>query len=181
MTTPAAWSDDVRVLSRALDQAGDVLDRIHPDHLALGTPCGDWDVAALADHLVEAPTKFLMMMRGEQPDWSAPPPHVSEVWGPTFRVAGDNLIHAWHEGVGAGGMGADWQSAELAVHTWDLATAIGVPLDQLDPEVAARGLAFMEANLTAVNRAPAFEPEQAVAEGAGPYERIAAYAGRSVA
>lgn len=106
---------------------------------------------------------------------------MSEEWGPTFRVTGDDLIHAWHQGAGGEGASADWQSAELAVHTWDLATAIGFPLDRLDPEVATRGLAFMADNLTAENRAAAFGPEQQAAEDAGPYERIAAYAGRSVA
>jgi uncharacterized protein (TIGR03086 family) len=180
-TEPADRSDDVRVLSRALDQAGDVLDRLHPDQLSLATPCQEWDVASLADHLIATPGTFLTMMRGEQPDWSTSPPHVAEAWGPAFRVAGDNLIHAWHEGVGGESASADWQCAELAVHTWDLATAIGFPLDRLDPEVADRGLAFMQANLTAENRRPAFEPEQAVSDDAGSYERIAAYAGRSVA
>jgi uncharacterized protein (TIGR03086 family) len=182
MTTARAdWGDDVRVLARALDQAGDVLDRVHPDQLSLATPCGDWDVAALVDHLIAAPGHFLTMMQGDQPDWSAPPKHVAEAWGPTFRVAGDDLIHAWHEGAGAAPMSADWQSSELAVHTWDLAMAIGFPVDRLDPEVAARGLAFMRASLTAENRGPAFAPEQAVPEDAGPYEQIAAYAGRPVA
>jgi uncharacterized protein (TIGR03086 family) len=182
MTTPRVeWSDDVRVLSRALDQAGDVLDHVHADQLSLPTPCRDWDVTALADHLVAAPATALAMMRGEQVDWSAPPAHVSEEWGPAFRVVADDLIHAWHEGLGGEGASADWQSAELAVHTWDLATAVGFPLGRLDPEVAVRGLAFMQANLTEENRGPAFGPEQPAGEGAGPYERIAAYAGRPVA
>src|SRR5215217_4642614 len=102
--------DEVRVLARALDQAGDVLDHLHPDHLTQPTPCGDWDVAALADHLLAAPAKFLTMMRGGQPDWSAAPEHVTESWGPTFRVAGDELIHAWHQGAADAPVSADWQT-----------------------------------------------------------------------
>jgi uncharacterized protein (TIGR03086 family) len=180
-TAPAEWSDDVRVLARALDQTGDVLDHVHPDQLTGPTPCPEWDVAALVDHVISAPRRFLTMMRGEEPDWSAPPEHVVESWGPTFRVAGDDLIHAWHERSGAAPVPADWQSAELAIHTWDLATAIGFPLEGLDPEVAARGLAFLQANLTEDNRSPVFAPEQAAPEGAGPYDRVAAYAGRTVA
>jgi uncharacterized protein (TIGR03086 family) len=179
-TSRADWSDDVRVLARAVDQAGDVLDHLHPDQLSLATPCQEWDVAALADHLVAAPGTFLMMLRGEQPDWTAPPAHVTGAWGPTFRVTGDDLVHAWHQGADAAGTSADWQSAELALHTWDLATAIGYPLDRLDPEVADRGLAFMQANLTDENRGPVFGPEQPVSGDAGPYERIAAFAGRPV-
>src|SRR5689334_1438317 len=93
----ADWGDDVRVLARALDQAGDVLDHVTRDRLRSPTPCGDWDLATLLDHLLDAPPRFLALMRGEQVDWSATPPHVSEEWGPAFRVAADDLIHAWHE------------------------------------------------------------------------------------
>ena len=174
------WGDDVRVLARALDQAGDVLDQVRSEALSARTPCGDWDLATLADHLVGAPRRFLAMMRGEEIDWSAPPEHVTEEWGPAFRVGGDDLIHEWHEHAAEAPMSADWQTAELAVHTWDVATTIGYPMERLDPEVAARGLDFMRANLTAENRGPVFGPEQVVSEDAGPYEQIAAYAGRTV-
>jgi uncharacterized protein (TIGR03086 family) len=178
-TPQAEWGDDVRVLARALDQAGDVLDHVHGDLLDRPTPCADWDVAALADHLVNAPAKFLAMARGEQPDWSAPPPHVSEEWGPALRVVGDDLIHWWHEHAGEAQSSADLPTAELAVHTWDLATAIGYPVDRLDPEVATRALEFMRTGLTPENRGRAFGPEQAAGDDAGPYERLAAFAGRS--
>jgi uncharacterized protein (TIGR03086 family) len=172
--------DEIRVLIHAIDQAGDVLDHVHSGQLSRSTPCGDWDVATLVDHLVAAPGRFLMMMRGEEPAWSGVAPHVAESWGPVFRVAGDDLVHAWHEHTGDAPQPADWQTAEIATHTWDLATAIGYPLDSLEAEVAERGLAFMRANLTADNRGPAFGAEQEVGADAGPYEKLAAYAGRTV-
>jgi uncharacterized protein (TIGR03086 family) len=175
--------DELRVLSRAVDQTGDVLDHVRRDLVDRPTPCADWDVGALADHLVAAPRQFLAVMRGDDVDWSAPPPHVAEEWGPAFRVAGDDLVHAWHEQEdqeGSDTSPAAWQVAELAVHTWDLATAIDYPLERLDAEVAEVGLAFMRAHLGAESRGGAFGPEQDIADDAGPYERIAAYAGRSV-
>lgn len=170
---------EVRVLSHAVDQAGDVLDRVHADWLGMSTPCGDWNLGELVDHLVAVPGWFLTMMRGEEPGWTEPP-HVAESWGPTFRVTGDDLVHAWHELDGDAPVPADFQVAELALHTWDVATAIGYPLDRLDSEVAEVGLAFLQANLTDENRAPAFGPEKQASEGAGPYERLAAFAGRTV-
>lgn len=178
-TPQSDWGDDVRVLARALDQTADVLDQVHPEALSEPTPCGDWDVAALADHLVAAPRQFLAMARGEEVDWAAPVEHVTQEWGPAFRVAGDDLIHQWHEHSADAPVSADMESAELAVHTWDLATAIGFPVDRLDPEVAERGLAFLRANLTADRRGSAFGPEQPAPAGAGPYEQIAAFAGRA--
>jgi hypothetical protein len=38
----------------------------------------------------------------------------------------------------------------------------------------------MQANLTDDNRGPVFGPEQPAPDGAGAYQRIAAFAGRSV-
>lgn len=173
-------SDAVRVLGHALDQAGDVLDHVHSDQLTNPTPCGDWDVGALADHLVQTPASFVMMMRGEQPDWAAPPPHVTEGWGGTFRVHADDLIHAWHALDGEPPVPAEWQTAELAVHAWDLAVAIGFPLDRLDPEVAEVGLGFLRASLKPELRGDAFGPEVPAPEDGGPYDALAAFAGRQV-
>jgi uncharacterized protein (TIGR03086 family) len=176
VTSTSAGS--LRILAHALDQAGDVLDHVHPDLLGRPTPCEAWDVGALADHLVNTPRQFLLMMRGERPDWSAPPPHLDDSWGPTFRVAADDLIHDWHERGGEGPVPADWQVAELAVHTWDLATALGTPaVDALDQQVAETALAFMRANLT--TRGAAFGPERQPPAGAGAYQRLAAFAGRT--
>lgn len=175
-------ADEARILARALDQAGDVLDHVHPDRLALPTPCGEWDVSALADHLADAPRRFLTMVQGGQPDWSAPPPHLTEGWGATFRVAADDLIHACHEQGDGIAVPLGMEIAELATHAWDLGTALGRPAArleaELDPEVAEAGLAFMRASLTAEMRGSAFGPEQPAAEGAGPYARLAAFAGR---
>jgi uncharacterized protein (TIGR03083 family) len=172
--------DPIGVLSRALDQTGDLLDQVDDDVLDRPTPCSEWNVAALADHVVNDPRQFLLMARGEQPDWSAPTPHVTREWGPTFRAAADELVATMH------GLGDDaplplaMQLAEFAVHDWDLATALGLPLDGLDPEVAEIGLEFMRANLAPEMRTAAFGAEQPAPPDAGPYDRIAAFAGRRV-
>lgn len=170
--------DVVRVLVRALDQAGDVLDHVHADDLDKPTPCADWDVSALVDHLVATPASFLTMMRGEQPDWSATPPHLDAGWAGEFRVHADDLTHQWHELDGSPPVPAGMQVAELAIHTWDLATALGRPTAELDPEVARAGLDFLRSNLEPQMRGDAFGEERPAPPGAGPYEELAAFAGR---
>lgn len=72
----------------------------------------------------------------------------------------------------------DWQLAELSVHTWDLATALGETTAGLDPEDAERALAFMRDNLTRENRCGGFAPEQEAPSGADSYTLLAAFAGR---
>jgi uncharacterized protein (TIGR03086 family) len=178
MRAKSGTDDSVRVLIRALDQAGDVLDRVHADDLVSPTPCDNWSVSALVDHLVATPSRFLAGMRGEGLDWSAEPPHVEHGWGPEFRNHADDLVHAWHELEGAPPTPAQWQVAELAVHTWDLATAIGRSVERLDPEVAETALEFMHASLRPELRGQAFGPEQPAPPDAGPYARLAAFAGR---
>jgi len=169
--------DDAAVLRRALDQLAGLLDGIPSGALGDPTPCPQWRVQELVDHIVATPSRFAAMARGQAVDWSATPAAGSDP-AARFRSQADDLLHA----VAGDGppVSLDWQCAELAVHTWDLATALGRPTGDLDAEVAERGLAFMRAGLTDDNRGPAFGPEQPAPEGADAYQRIAAFAGRSV-
>ena len=77
-------------------------------------------------------------------------------------------------------MDPNWMTAEFAVHTWDLAHALGRSTGDLDPEVAEQGLGFMRANLRAEIRGEAFGPEQPAPETGDAYDAIAAFAGRTV-
>lgn len=172
--------ESVVVLSRALDQTGDVLAAIHQEQLTLPTPCAEWDVGRLVSHVVADPRHFLEMAAGGSPDWTDEPDRVL-YWAATFRSAGDDLIHHWHQVGDAAEPGqVDWQTAEFAVHTWDLVRATGQTV-RLDPEIAERGLAFMSASLTDENRGSAFGPERPAPADASAYDRLAALAGRSLA
>jgi uncharacterized protein (TIGR03086 family) len=172
-------NDDAAVLRRALDQLEGLLEGVPAGASSGPTPCTDWTVGDLVDHVVDGPAKFARMLRGEPVDWSATPV-AGEQPAPRFRANADDLLAAWR---GAGAdvpVPVDWQCAELAVHTWDLATALGSSTAGLDPEPAERGLAFMRASLTDENRSPAFGPERPAPDDADPYRRLAAFAGRSV-
>jgi len=172
---------DLALLAVSLDQAAGLLGRVGDDELAARTPCAEWTVADLVDHLVNTPSVLATITRGEEPDWGAAPPHVGSDREARFRTAGDDLVEAWRAtGEGAQPSPLDWQLAELAVHTWDLARALDRPTGDLEPAVAERGLAFMQAGLTADNRAPVFAPEQPAPPDADAYTRIAAFAGRQV-
>ncbi|MDN5795801.1 MAG: TIGR03086 family metal-binding protein [Intrasporangium sp.] len=183
MGTENLARDPIDVLAAALDQATDVLAEVRAAQLDLATPCDDWTVAQLVDHLVATPTNFATLMRGGRPDFTSPAPRVDADRAERFRVVGEGLLRLWRDQGGeaqAGSADPAWQLAELAVHTWDLATAIGYRTDTLDPEVAQRGLEFMRANLTDENRGQAFQPERAAPANATTYTQIAAFAGRHV-
>lgn len=175
MTIP---HESVVILSRALDQAGDVLAAVHRDQLSGPTPCEDWTVEQLIAHLLTAPANFVLMMNGDEVDWSAEPPPIPEDFAGAFRSAADDLIHTWHQREQDAETNADWQTPEFAVHTWDVAKATGQS-PALDPEVAERSMAFMAANLKPEMRGGAFDAEVSVPGDAPIYDRLAAFAGRT--
>ena len=164
----------------AADQVADLLGRVDDDGLDRPTSCADWTVGGLVDHVVRAPVVFTTIMHGEEPDWASAPPRIGHDRVRRFREAADGLVEAWQAASGEGPSPLDWQLAELAVHTWDLAAALGVPTAELDPRVAGVGLAFMQANLRPEIRGEAFGPERPAPSDADAYARIAAFAGRDV-
>jgi hypothetical protein len=67
---------ELAALSVDVDQAAGLLARVPESRLDDPTPCTEWTVDRLVDHLVTAPSVFTTIMRGEQPDWGAAPEHV---------------------------------------------------------------------------------------------------------
>jgi uncharacterized protein (TIGR03086 family) len=173
-------STDLTVLGIAADQLADLLGRVDDNALDGPTPCAGWTVSDLVDHVVRAPAVFATIMRGEKPDWVATPPRVGRDRVERFREAADGLLAAWQSAEGEQPSPLDWQLAELAVHTWDLATAIDEPTTELDPRVAEHGLSFMRTHLRPEIRGEAFGPEQPAPADADSYTTIAAFAGREV-
>ena len=175
------YGEELAVLGRGLDQLAGLLDHVDAEAQNHATPCREWTVQDLVDHVIAMPATFARMVRGEAIDWSAPTPPAGDHPAESFRAHAEELLRAWHEPHASPvGAAPDWQCAEVAVHTWDLATALGRPTGDLDPEVAERGLAFLRANLTDDMRSPVFGPERRAPDGGDAYQRIAAFAGRAL-
>jgi uncharacterized protein (TIGR03083 family) len=161
-------------LATAIDQAAEVIASVRDDQLDDPTPCAEWNVGRLLAHLAVGAGHLLEQARGGSPDWSAVPDRVDDA-AQTFRASAAALLAHVRDT----DANADWQLAELSVHTWDLVTATGQS-PNLDPVPAERGLAFMSAALKPELRGTAFAPEQPAPEHADAYQRIAAFAGRDV-
>ncbi len=167
---------DISTISRALDQIDGLLNDVG-DRWDAPTPCADWSVRALANHLVNTTGQFATMASGRTVDWGAAQPGHDDP-AVEFRTRRDALLAALEadpdsvpEGMLAG---------ELAVHTWDLATALGRGSSDLDPRLAETGYDFMSAELTQDRRGEAFAPQQPAPADADAYERLAAFAGRTI-
>ena len=164
------------ILTRGLEQLHGLLASATPEDAGRPTPCTDWDVADLSDHVVNSAAGMATMARGGEPDWSSAPHH--EDPAVAFRAAGDDLIEAVAASGGAFPEGL--AAAELAVHAYDLATALGRSTGDLDTELAEAGYSFMSSSLTDDQRGDAFAPAQPAPADADPYQRLAAFAGRAV-
>jgi uncharacterized protein (TIGR03083 family) len=172
---------DTRTLETALDQLVDLAGGVDDDTADRPTPCAEWTVSDLVDHVVTGVANFAKGVRGEEVDWSAGTPHVEGDRAAALRAAADDLLAAWADAPDdADGPPPEWQCAELAVHTWDLSRGLGRDTRDLDPNVAEKGAGFMEQGLTDDNRGEAFGPAREAPEGADAYTRLAAFAGREV-
>jgi uncharacterized protein (TIGR03086 family) len=171
-------SDAARGAHAALDQLTEIADKVRDDDLDKQTACTDWTVADLLDHLLVSTDNFKRQAEGGEADWTASAPDVEDR-AAELRSRADALHSAWESSEEAA-KAASFAGPEFAVHGWDLATAIGVPSDDLDQSVAEDALGVMQQGLTEDNRAPVFGPEQEAPEGANAADRLAAFAGRSV-
>ncbi len=169
--------DQARGAHAALTQLTDVADRVTADDLDKQTPCEDWTVADLLDHLIVSTDNFKRTAEGGEADWKAAAPDVEDR-AAELRSRAEALHSAWDANDEAA-KSASFAAPEFAVHGWDLATAIGAA-DDLDESVAEDALEVMRQGLTDDNRAPSFKPEQDPPESANAYGRLAAFAGRSV-
>ncbi|MFZ6003652.1 MAG: TIGR03086 family metal-binding protein [Actinomycetota bacterium] len=164
------------IVTRGLDQLGALLAAVTPEDLGRATPCSEWTVADLSDHLVNSVAGMATMARGGTPDWAASTHHDDPA--AALHREGRGLVEALD--ADSGSFPEGMAAAELAVHAYDLTRALGRATADLDPEVAELGLAFMTSSMTDDMRGDAFGPEQSAPAGADAYGRIAAFAGRSV-
>jgi uncharacterized protein (TIGR03086 family) len=183
--------DLLAVYLRAADLAVGIVDAIGPDQFGLATPCREWDVRMVMNHVVSGNRFFVHLVTG------APPPqrggdHLGDDPVAAFRdsvraVSAAFLTDGFLDRVVTAPFGdvpgrqlVDMRRNELTVHAWDLAKATGQPTD-LDPEVIAGCRASYEASPALRDRASApFDDEQPAPPGATDADRLAAFLGRAV-
>lgn len=178
MPIDAGRQQGVLALQRALTQAAALLDSVGADDLDKPTPCTEWTVRRLANHLIAQPRIFVTMLQGSPPGWNGREDYATQL-GEELRTRGNVLINLWRS-VDDAMVDPDWQAVEIAVHTWDLAVALGRSTGDLDEPVAQRALVTMDRVLGPERKGRAFGPPTRAPQGANAYEHLAAYAGRTV-
>lgn len=188
-------TDHRAALARAYDHAAEIVAGVEPEQLGLPTPCADFDVAALVDHLVGAGRRAVDVASGETPPGEEFP-HVGLAEAPgLLRSAGSDARTAWRDRARldqettmpwgetyTGRTLVDMYCAELVAHAWDLATATG-QTERLDQELATEALEAAHAMLKPEYRnqmgpGSPFGTEVAVPPDAPPADRLAGFMGR---
>lgn len=185
-----------RALARAYEHAAEVAATVRPDQLGLPTPCPDMDVAALLSHLVGAGHRAASLGRGVPPGGveAFPAVELADVPG-ELRAAAATSAGGWDDATLAAEVTMPWGEAysgatllamyvaELVTHTWDVAVATD-QVDRLDPAVGEAGLGAAREVIRPEHRDLAgpgspFGQERAAPEGAGAFDRLAAFTGRA--
>lgn len=179
---------------RAYETAAAVTGRVEQSQAGLPTPCPELDVSALVDHLVGAGYRAAALGRGEAPGGDAFP-HVDVADAPgRLREASDEAQAAWSDDARLGATttmpwgetytGAtlvDMYLAELAAHTWDLATATGQTLGDdglADSALEAARAVIRPEYRDSMGPGNPFGPEVEPPTDASAWERFAAFMGR---
>jgi uncharacterized protein (TIGR03086 family) len=186
------------MIERAANRAAEVIKGIGEGQLDNQTPCADWSVRQLGNHMTGflgfsagAARRHPPMGEGESPDFAG-----GDDWASTYASMAADLAAAWKEDgatdgnlmFGAGGeMKATDAAAvtisELVIHAWDLATATGQTyqadddLAHLSLQVATGGQEsgaqdFYGPPITANNDAPIFHKALAMSGRSPDWEHL---------
>ena len=185
-------TDIAELFSSAVQEFDRRVEAISEDQWAASTPCTDWDVRTLVNHLVNENRWVPPLLEGKT---------IAEV-GDAFDgdLLGDDPKAAWRssaedatraaQGTGVADRtvhvsfgdirGYDYLGQVLSdhvVHSWDLARGIGAST-QLDESLVDWVYDYLEPQAEAWRAAGAFGPAAEVPDGADKQTRLLALAGR---
>jgi uncharacterized protein (TIGR03086 family) len=162
--------------------SGWTLDKVRGavDRLDAPTPCDEWDVRNLMNHMLDTQQYFIASARGEDGTISATPPDLlSDDPATDFEQGRAELLELFGDPAVQEKTGPALGIAfsDQLLHGWDLARATGQ--DTTMPEGCAQAAYDMiHGRFTDDQRAGVFEPEVPVGPDASPQARLLAYTGR---
>ena len=178
-------TEPVALFEKAAEGAARVLAGVRPDQLGGSTPCTEWTVQDLVEHLVGS-TDYLLAATG-----AAGPDRTGPATASDYRAGVARVLDALSR-PGAldlrcpSPLGFEWSLAEATagtfmdnlVHTWDLATATGQDR-KLDDELVEVCIAMFLPDMPERGRAGGLVgPAVAVPSDASPQDRLLGAMGR---
>ncbi len=157
--------------------------------LVLLTPCDDWDLQTLLQHLFEQLNQWAGAISGSEPPAGGAILRTSDDVGSAWEAASQALMRSVTVPGALDAMVPEGKSSprglasiaplEVMLHGWDAARTIGVSTD-LGPLLCAALLDSGRQMMAGRPRGEAFGPEQPAPDGATAADRLAAFYGRRV-
>ena len=178
--------DIIDALDRTFDHAHDVVAGARPDQYDDKTPCAEWTVRDLLEHMIGVVDGLgaVVSGRAREPFTLSADPAGQIYAAATRAMVGwrtpgvlDRIIDA-RPGPMPGHALASINLLDTATHTWDLATATGQP-SALPDDLATAALEASRAIVDAELRPGRFGPEVPAPAGATPTEALVAFLGRT--
>jgi uncharacterized protein (TIGR03086 family) len=173
---------------RAQDAFAGVLAGVHAEQLDAMTPCTEWKVRDLIEHVLGG-NEMVSRRSGGDEDPPARPDDLVAAHGATAAAA--QAVFAAPDGLSKrftlpfgevpGQQFIGMRTSDVLTHAWDLAVATGQSSD-LDPELATEQLAALRAFVGPQFRGPGrpFAEEQPCSPERPPADQLAAFLGRKV-
>ncbi|MEU6668796.1 TIGR03086 family metal-binding protein [Streptomyces sp. NPDC046727] len=186
-------TDPRPLYTRATAQAARLIRTVRPDQLTGPTPCAEYDVRTLLSHIVGGTRRIALVGEGGEGQSVAlyAPDVPDDAWAQAYDEVREQSLKAWESdermastvrvpwGEIPGRAALSAYVMEIVTHSWDLSEAVGRPLP-LDPELAEFSLAAAhEALPDGPREGRPFDAPVPAPEGAGAYERLAAWLGRT--
>ena len=188
----SASRDPVELLVVANDEFERRLRLVGPDDWRRPTPCSEWDVRALVNHVVGANHRYQLLLHGapsEQVEATRTVDHLGDDALAALVVTAEGVVacfgeegaleHIAHHATGdrTGRELLSMRILDAAIHSWDLARAIGAD-ESLSDEIVAFLLAYT-ADLDLDPQQRAFAPADAdVPRNASPQDQLLHRLGR---
>jgi uncharacterized protein (TIGR03086 family) len=188
--------DVVTTFERVLDTANTVVDRVQPDQLGNPTPCTEWDVRAVINHITGGAKMFTECVE----QGSVPDARLGELMGGdnlgadfkgSYRAASDRARATFGLpgvldktvklpfGEMPAGVALNIAIMDVMTHAVDIARATGQTID--DEETLAVALEVGRQLITDDFRRPGvFDAEQPAPPNASTADKLLAFAGRKV-
>jgi uncharacterized protein (TIGR03086 family) len=187
----AEGRDEVEQLSRAFAAVGRLVADVRTDQWSAPTPCTEWTVRRLVDHLIGMNRVFAALLVDEPPPPRPAAGHIEADPVGAYRDSAARLLTVFERpgviersyrgplGAATGAERLQIRLYDLLAHGWDLAMATGQPVE-LPDDVVEQSLMFVRTQLTDDARPGRFGAAQPVADNAPAIERLVAFLGRPV-
>jgi uncharacterized protein (TIGR03086 family) len=149
--------------------------------LDAATPCDDWDVRSLMNHMLDTQRYFVGSARGEEvsPPSPNPPDLLGDDPSADFDRGRAEVLSTFGQPgvIEKTGPSLGIACSDQLLHGWDLATATGQDATMPEglPEAAYE---MIHGRFTDDQRKGVFKPEVALASNASPQDELLAYTGR---